>query len=122
VVIIKNLPNDMDHEEAIARSHHHRHSSSSSSSGSSSLTINSDFTDPTNIDLLRNLLANEAVAMRITAALRNDLNIIENGLSSINSLFFVSSSSSSDAVNLVKGIYSESFLKGKFNTSKRKLF
>jgi hypothetical protein len=33
-----------------------------------------------------------------------------------------SSSSSEDAFNFVKGIYSESLLKGKFNTSKRKFF
>ncbi len=116
MIIIKNLANDIDHEEAIARSHHHHHSSSSSSSGSSSLTINSDFTDPTNIAFLRGLLANVAVAMRAAANLRNDFDVIENGL------FFMSSSSSGDAVNFIKGIHFENFLKGKFNTSKRKLF
>ncbi len=92
MVIIKNLANDIDHEEAIARSHHHHHSSSSSNSGFSSLSINSDFTDPTNIAFLRGLLANVAVAMRVAANLLNDLDVIEDGLSSIQSLFFVSSS------------------------------
>jgi hypothetical protein len=122
VVIIKNLANDINHEEAIARSHHHHHSSSSSSPSSSSLTINSDFTDPNNLPFLQNLLSNLAVAMRASANLRNDLDSIDNSLSRIESLFLISSSSSEDAVNFIKGIYSEIFLKDEFNTTKRNFF
>ncbi len=66
--------------------------------------------------ILRKLLANLTIATNV----RNDLDIIEDGLSFIENLFI--SSGSSEIIDVLEIKYSENFLQDKFNASKCNIF
>ncbi len=118
-IVIKIFASDIKQEEAKARKHHYHHSSSTSSSSSSSVTFNSDFTNPTNLNSLRSLLQSLDKAESIATIVKDDLNIIINGLSTIKGLFLLSSSSENfDVMEIKYG----NFLKDKFNASKCNIF